>query len=176
MPKLEEYRQKRDFEKTSEPKPEIERGSGPLVFVIQKHRATRLHYDLRLEVNGVLKSWAVPKGPSLNPADKRLAAMVEDHPIDYASFEGTIPKGEYGAGEVIVWDNGSYSPDEDKKYHFTDREEAENQLSQGLASGKISFHLRGHKLRGSWTLVKVRGREKDWLLIKHQDDFAAQRL
>jgi bifunctional non-homologous end joining protein LigD len=179
MSDLKAYSEKRDFEKTAEPAPAQASGNGPregphegpLRFVIQKHRATRLHYDLRLEVDGVLKSWAVPKGPSLNPADKRLAAMVEDHPIDYASFEGTIPKGEYGAGEVIVWDSGVYSPDEGRQYLFTDKDKAQAEMREGLRSGKLSIHLRGRKLRGSWTLVRVHGREKDWLLIKHQDEF-----
>jgi bifunctional non-homologous end joining protein LigD len=172
MSELQSYSEKRNFDRTTEPAPAGREGQGPLRFVIQKHRATRLHYDLRLEVDGVLKSWAVPKGPSLNPSDKRLAAMVEDHPVDYASFEGIIPKGEYGAGEVIVWDNGSYSPDEGGRYLFTDRDRAQDLMREGLRSGKLSFSLRGHKLQGSWTLVKVHGREKDWLLIKHQDEFA----
>jgi bifunctional non-homologous end joining protein LigD len=175
MSELRAYSEKRDFEKTAEPAPAQASGhglnEGPLRFVIQKHRATRLHYDLRLEVDGVLKSWAVPKGPSFDPSDKRLAAMVEDHPFDYAGFEGTIPKGEYGAGEVIVWDSGVYSPDEGRQYLFTDREKAQAEMREGLRSGKLSIHLRGHKLRGSWTLVRVHGREKDWLLIKHQDEF-----
>ena len=119
-----------------------------------------------------MKSWAVPKGPSLDPTQKRLAAMVEDHPIDYASFEGVIPKGEYGGGEVIVWDYGTYSPDEGGKLLFADREKAQEEMRQAILSGKISVHLRGQKLKGSWTLVKVKAREKDWLLIKHRDELA----
>ena len=169
---LKQYLGKRDLDKSGEPGAAPREGSGPLTFVVQKHRASRLHYDLRLEVDGVLKSWAVPKGPSLDPAQKRLAAIVEDHPFDYASFEGIIPAGEYGAGEVIVWDNGTYSPDESGKFLFTDRAAAQAEMRRGLESGKISFYLRGHKMKGSWTLVKVRSREKDWLLIKHQDEFA----
>jgi bifunctional non-homologous end joining protein LigD len=172
---LEEYREKRDLGKSGEPGApggRKQQRAGPLAFVVQKHRASRLHYDLRLEVDGVLKSWAVPKGPSLDPAQKRLAAMVEDHPIDYASFEGSIPGGEYGAGEVIVWDTGSYSPDEGGKYLFADRPAAQDAMRRGLDVGKLSFYVRGHKMTGSWTLVKVRGRDKDWLLIKHRDEFA----
>ncbi len=169
---LEQYREKRDLEKSGEPGPEKREREGPLTFVVQKHSARRLHYDLRLEVDGVLKSWAVPRGPSLDPTQKRLAAMVEDHPVDYGSFEGIIPKGEYGAGEVIVWDNGTYSPDEGGNFLFTDRNAAQAEMRHGLDAGKISFFLRGQKLKGSWTLVKVRSREKDWLLIKHQDEFA----
>jgi bifunctional non-homologous end joining protein LigD len=170
--KLEEYGEKRDFTLTPEPEAQVTKGEGPLIFVIQKHRARALHYDFRLEVDGVLKSWSVPKGPSLDPNIKRLAVMVEDHPIDYAGFEGTIPKGEYGAGEVIVWDNGTYSPDEGVKFLFTDRAGAEAEMRQGLARGKLSFFLRGHKLKGSWTLVKTRQAENSWLLMKHKDDYA----
>jgi bifunctional non-homologous end joining protein LigD len=169
---LQQYRDKRDLQKSGEPAAERTAGEGPLMFVVQKHSARRLHYDLRLEVDGVLKSWAVPKGPSLDPSQKRLAAMVEDHPLDYASFEGVIPKGEYGAGQVIVWDSGTYSPDEGNKFLFDDREGAQAEMRKGIKEGKISFFLRGRKLKGSWTLVKVRAREKDWLLIKHRDEFA----
>lgn len=170
--KLEEYGEKRDFTLTPEPKAKVPKGEGPLIFVVQKHHARALHYDLRLEVDGVLKSWSVPKGPSLDPEIKRLAVMVEDHPIDYAGFEGTIPKGEYGGGEVIVWDNGTYSPDEGGRFLFTDRAGAEAEMRQGLAKGKLSFFLRGHKLKGSWTLVKTRQAENSWLLMKHKDDYA----
>jgi bifunctional non-homologous end joining protein LigD len=170
--KLEEYGEKRDFKLTPEPKAQVPERQGPLIFVVQKHRARALHYDLRLEVDGVLKSWSVPKGPSLDPETKRLAVMVEDHPIDYAGFEGTIPKGEYGGGEVIVWDNGTYSPDEGGKFLFNDRAGAEAEMRQGLAKGKLSFFLRGHKLKGSWTLVKTRQAENSWLLMKHKDDYA----
>jgi len=170
---LEKYREKRDFGRTSEPAPGgVVPDAGPLIFVIQKHAATRLHYDFRLEWDGVLKSWPIPKGPSLNPKDKRLAVMVEDHPFDYASFEGVIPKGEYGGGQVIVWDAGTYSPDEGGKLSFHDRDEAEARMREGLQKGKISVFLRGHKLKGSWTLVRTKRAETKWLCIKHQDPFA----
>ena len=169
---LEKYRKKRDFERTPEPAPAEERpDEGALIFVVQKHAATRLHYDFRLEFDGVLKSWPVPKGPSLNPEDKRMAVMVEDHPLDYATFEGVIPKGEYGAGQVIVWDIGTYSPDEGGKLSFGDREEANQRMIEELAKGKLSILLRGHKLKGSWTLVKTARGENEWLLIKHRDRF-----
>ncbi|MDO8689210.1 MAG: non-homologous end-joining DNA ligase [Dehalococcoidia bacterium] len=169
---LDRYGQKRDFERTPEPPPEVKAARrGALTFVIQKHSARALHYDFRLELEGVLKSWSVPKGPSLNPADKHLAVMVEDHPLDYASFEGIIPKGEYGGGQVIVWDCGTYSPDEDGVLSFQDGAEAEERMKRGLAAGKLSIFLLGHKLKGSWTLVKMRQGDRNWLLIKHHDKF-----
>lgn len=169
---LPEYRQKRDFNKTSEPPPGAAPSGGRLMYVIQKHDASRLHYDLRLEFDGALKSWPIPKGPSFDPKEKRLAVMTEDHPLDYASYEGVIPKGEYGAGPVIVWDAGTYSPDEHGLF-FDDREEAERQMIEGLAKGKLSVFLQGQKLRGSFTLVKIgKGGPKDWLFIKHKDPFA----
>ena len=170
---LEEYGRKRNFPQTPEPLPRPGQNRGPLTFVVQKHRARQLHYDFRLELDGVLKSWSVPKGPSLDPETKHLAVMVEDHPLDYASFEGAIPRGEYGAGEVIVWDAGSYSPDEGGQLLFEDRVAAEEQLRQGLKKGKISFTLRGSKLKGSWTLFKLKNTEKDWLLMKHRNEYAA---
>lgn len=170
---LQEYGKKRDFSHTPEPPPEGSQvDEGPLIFVVQKHAARRLHYDLRLEVDGVLKSWSVPKGPSLDPGEKRLAVMVEDHPLDYGSFEGVIPRGEYGAGQVIVWDNGTYSPDEGGQFSFHDRADAEERMRRGLAEGKLSVLLRGSKLKGSWALVKMQRGENDWLLIKHRDRFA----
>ena len=170
---LESYDKKRDFTQTPEPPPvEAAPAKGSLRFVIQKHSARQLHYDFRLEVDGVLKSWAVPKGPSLDPQEKRLARQVEDHPIDYASFEGGIPKGSYGAGEVIVWDAGVYSPDEGGLVPFDDRVSGEERMRAGLEDGKLSVTLRGHKLRGSWTVVRTARSPKDWLLIKHRDSHA----
>jgi bifunctional non-homologous end joining protein LigD len=166
---LSEYAAKRAFNLTPEPQASVEARSGPLLFVIQQHAATRLHYDLRLECDGVLKSWAVPKGLSLNPADKRLAMQTEDHPYAYASFEGVIPPKQYGAGEVIVWDCGVYSPDEPATM-FEDRSRAEKTVREGLAKGKLSFQLRGEKVKGSFALVKTRG-EGQWLVIKHKDRF-----
>jgi bifunctional non-homologous end joining protein LigD len=171
--KLSDYSAKRSFEATPEPAPELpEARSGPLLFVVQQHSARRLHYDFRLECDGVLKSWAVPKGPSLDPSEKRLSVQTEDHPFEYASFEGVIPPGQYGAGEVIVWDCGAYSPDEDKRLWFHDRTEAERQVREGLEKGKLSVHLLGEKLKGSFALVRTKG-GKEWLLIKHKDRFVS---
>ena len=170
---LKEYSAKRSFRQTPEPAPALPVArSGPLLFVVQQHSARRLHYDFRLECDGVLKSWAVPKGPSLDPADKRLAVPTEDHPFDYASFEGIIPPGQYGAGEVIVWDCGVYSPDEDREDWFHDADEAQQRVREGLRKGKLSFLLRGEKLKGSFALVRTSD-QKSWLLIKHKDRFAA---
>jgi len=138
--------------------------------VIQQHSARALHYDLRLECDGVLKSWAVPRGPSLDPTEKRLAVHVEDHPYEYASFEGVIPPGQYGAGEVIVWDCGLYSPDEGNETWFHDRDEAEARVREGIEKGKLSFQLRGEKVKGSFALVRTKD-AKSWLLIKHKDRF-----
>ncbi|MDO8491396.1 MAG: DNA ligase D [Dehalococcoidia bacterium] len=171
---LKKYEEKRDFSVTSEPPPGAESGrSGPLAFVVQKHAATRLHYDFRIEFDGALKSWSVPKGPSLDPGQKRLAVLVEDHPLEYRSFEGVIPKGEYGAGQVIVWDQGAYSPDEGGRLSWDDRAEAEGRMREGFEQGKLSFFLRGQKLKGSWTLVRMQRSQKDWLLIKHRDSYAS---
>jgi len=170
---LKDYKKKRDFERTPEPDFKREKTkSGPLIFVVQKHSARQLHYDFRLEVDGVLKSWAVAKGPSLDTGTKRLAVKVEDHPLDYAGFEGTIPEGQYGAGQVIIWDRGTYSPDENGELHFEDRNEAEKLMLKGLTGGKISITLRGEKMKGSWTLVKMQKSENNWLLIKHHDEYA----
>jgi bifunctional non-homologous end joining protein LigD len=169
--RLREYRRKRDFSRTQEPRG----GRGPahskvkLAFVIQKHAASHLHYDLRLELDGVMKSWAVPKGPSLDPAVKRLAMEVEDHPIEYNSFEGTIPQGEYGGGTVMLWDRGTYT------YGGSDTDPIEG-LQRGFGKGDFKFLLHGKRLRGSWVLVRTRrdprGRAQ-WLLIKHRDEYAA---
>src|SRR5262245_61989186 len=158
---LVEYRKKRHFGVTSEPAGKVgkSKARGSLSYVIQKHAATRLHYDFRLELDGVLKSWAVPKGPSFDPAEKRLAVEVEDHPIEYAKFEGIIPKGQYGGGEVIVWDRGKWTPLGDPH--------------EGLQKGNLKFTLEGEKLQGEWVLVRLHGRERsdkpNWLLIKHRD-------
>jgi bifunctional non-homologous end joining protein LigD len=170
--KLSEYSAKRTFEVTPEPAATVvEAQGGPLMFVVQQHSARRLHYDFRLECDGVLKSWAVPKGPSLDRNEKRLAVQVEDHPYDYASFEGVIPPKQYGAGEVIVWDCGLYSPDEGGTW-FHDRERAEAEVREGLIKGKLSFLLRGEKLKGSFALVRTKD-AKAWLLIKHKDRFVS---
>src|SRR5258705_5465329 len=167
---LSDYSAKRTFAKTPEPAPSTpKRAEGPLLFVVQQHRATRLHYDFRLELDGVLKSWAVPKGPSLDRSEKRLAMPTEDHPLDYGSFEGVIPPGQYGSGEVIVWDCGVYSPDEGGTW-FHDRAPAQREVRDGLEKGKLSFQLRGEKVKGSFALVRTR-EPKQWLLIKHKDRF-----
>jgi bifunctional non-homologous end joining protein LigD len=177
---LEEYRKKRNFSKTLEPagetvhkSPEGEtahkslEGESPpksgLLYVIQKHAARALHYDFRLELDGVLLSWAVPKGPSLNPRDRHLAVRVEDHPLEYGSFEGSIPPGEYGAGTVQLWDRGTWEPEGDPR--------------AGLTKGDLKFALHGEKLRGSWVLVRMKPRpgqegKENWLLIKHRDEYA----
>ncbi|MBI4419789.1 MAG: DNA ligase, partial [Gemmatimonadetes bacterium] len=153
---LSTYRAKRSVERSPEPAGVVSPAEGRL-FVVHQHAARRLHYDLRLEMGGVLRSWAVPKGPSANPADKRLAVLVEDHPIEYGDFEGMIPEGNYGAGAVIVWDRGRWIP-------LGDPEE-------GVKKGKLLFELQGYKLRGKWTLVKLKKGEKEWLLIKERDAF-----
>ena len=166
---LEVYSAKRSFSATPEPAPAATAPTaGPLLFVVQQHAARRLHFDFRLECDGVLKSWAVPKGPSLNNSDKRLAVPTEDHPYDYGSFEGVIPPKQYGSGEVIVWDCGVYSPDEGNETWFHDRAEAEKRVRDGLEKGKLSFLLRGEKLKGSFALVRTSDK-KNWLLIKHRD-------
>ena len=168
---LKEYSAKRTFTATPEPPPAVPAaGGGPLLFVVQQHSATRLHYDFRLECDGVLLSWAVPKGPSLDRNEKRLAVHVEDHPYDYGSFEGVIPAGQYGAGEVIVWDCGVYSPDEGGVTFFHDRAQAEREVRDGLEKGKLSILLRGEKLKGSFALVRTK-ESKQWLMIKHKDRF-----
>jgi len=167
---LEKYVAKRDFSKTAEPKSGKSKDSEKLMFVIQKHDASRLHYDFRLEMRGVLKSWAVPKGPSLDPKNKRLAMMVEDHPFDYRNFEGIIPQGEYGGGTVIVWDEGTYEPIEEIK----GKKAQEKHLIHQLKEGSLKIKLHGEKLNGEFALVKTHGMgENGWLLIKHKDDFAS---
>jgi bifunctional non-homologous end joining protein LigD len=166
---LTEYAKKRDFKKTAEPKAGKSRDKDHLIFVVQKHDASRLHYDFRLEMDGVLKSWAVPKGPSLDPKVKHLAMMVEDHPFDYLNFEGIIPKGEYGGGTVIVWDEGTYEPIEPVK----GKKAQEKHLLKQLASGSVKIKLQGEKLKGEFALVKTHGMgENGWLMIKHKDEYA----
>src|SRR5690349_7589741 len=150
---LKEYHRKRDFRVTSEPEGHEARKAG-WSYVIQKHDASHLHYDFRLEYDGVLKSWAVPKGPSLDPKVKRLAMQVEDHPVEYGGFEGIIPEGEYGGGTVMLWDYGTYEP------------EGTDDVSEALREGELKFKLNGEKLKGSWVLVRTRGRQ--WLLMKHR--------
>lgn len=163
---LAEYRQKRNFARTPEPSGAFKssRKTAARLYVIQKHRATQLHYDFRLEFDGVLLSWAVPKGPSLDPSVKRLAMQVEDHPLDYAGFEGVIPEGDYGGGTVMVWDHGAWSAESDD-------------VREALKKGDLKFILHGKKLRGSWVLVRTRGygsqSGKSWLLIKHRDRYAS---
>ncbi|HLF10017.1 MAG TPA: DNA polymerase ligase N-terminal domain-containing protein, partial [Gammaproteobacteria bacterium] len=157
--KLETYRAKRKADRTPEPFGTSRVGGQR--FVVQHHAARARHYDFRLELDGVLKSWAVPKGPSPNPSDKRLAVHVEDHPVEYASFEGLIPAGNYGAGAVIVWDRGRWV--------------ALNDPGEGLRTGKLLFELRGYKMRGKWTLVKTRRGKNQWLLIKERDVYADER-
>jgi bifunctional non-homologous end joining protein LigD len=163
------YFQKRDFTKTAEPKSGKGNAKDKLKFVIQKHDASHLHYDFRLEMDGVLKSWAVPKGPSTDPKTKRLAMMVEDHPFDYRNFEGIIPEGEYGGGTVIVWDEGTYEPIEE----IEGKKEQEKHLLKQLKSGSLKIKLHGEKLEGEFALVKTHGMgDNAWLLIKHNDEFA----
>jgi bifunctional non-homologous end joining protein LigD len=161
MSDLKEYNKKRDFSKTKEPsgKKKVRKKKGELLFVVQEHHARRLHYDFRLELEGVLKSWAVPKGPSLDPADKRLAVQTEDHPLSYASFHGTIPKGEYGGGEVFIWDQGTWQTEEEDPI-------------AALEKGRLEFSLKGDKLNGKWILVKThyKGAKNNWLLIKRHDE------
>lgn len=169
MKNLEEYYKKRDFNQTEEPEGKIKSSKGKLKFVVQRHAASRLHYDFRLEMDGVLKSWAVPKGPSLNPQDKRLAMMVEDHPFDYRTFEGSIPEGNYGAGEVEIWDEGTYEPLIKIKGKTDDQT-----MQDELKSDSIKIIMHGKKLQGEFALVKIKSAEegKPWLLIKHKDEFA----
>ena len=167
--RLAEYNSKRRFEVTPEPPGKPGRGrKKALEFVVQKHRASRLHYDFRLEHDGVMLSWAVPKGPSLDPANKRFAMQTEDHPIEYNQFEGTIPAGEYGGGTVMLWDRGTYS------YGGTDPD-PEKGLRRGYEKGDFKFVLNGDRLKGSWALVRLRNDrpgKPQWLLIKHRDEYA----
>ncbi|MES2514312.1 MAG: DNA polymerase ligase N-terminal domain-containing protein [Bacteroidota bacterium] len=165
---LQLYNKKRNFKDTPEPSGKSGKSTSSLIFVVQRHKASHLHYDFRLEMDGVLKSWAVPKGPSLNPTDKRLAMMVEDHPYSYRDFAGIIPEGNYGAGIVEVWDHGMLS-DIDRSDTIT----AEKKLKAGLKAGNLKFTLHGKKLKGEFALVKLKGKQENaWLLIKHRDKFS----
>ena len=166
------YKKKRSFGKTPEPKGVIRKKRGTMLhFVVQKHDASHLHYDFRLELDGVLKSWAVPKGPSMNPADKRLAMETEDHPMDYIDFEGEIPEGNYGAGDVIVWDTGVYT-----SLETTDAEVGRKKLKSGYRKGEMKFVLLGKKLKGGFVLIKLRKAESNaWLLIKEKDALASNK-
>lgn len=165
---LKNYRSKRNFDVTPEPSggARSKASSKPaLAYVIQKHQASQLHYDFRLEWNGVLLSWAIPKGPSLDPSVKRLAATVEDHPLEYGSFEGVIPEGEYGGGTVMLWDQGTWTPEDPD-------------VDAALRKGELKFSLNGKKLKGSWVLIRTKGgfggsKKPQWLLIKHRDQYAS---
>jgi bifunctional non-homologous end joining protein LigD len=165
---LDTYRAKRDFSRTAEPAGRARKTGRDLRFVVQKHAASHLHFDFRLELDGVMKSWAVPKGPSYDPAVKRLAMQVEDHPIEYNSFEGTIPKGEYGGGTVMIWDRGTYEAESG---------EGHDAVREGYERGDLKIIMHGERMQGSWVLVRTRrdprGRNQ-WLLIKHRDHLAMQ--
>jgi bifunctional non-homologous end joining protein LigD len=175
---LEEYKKKRRFDETPEPPPKVEKKTGHR-FVVQKHDATRLHYDFRLEMDGVLKSWAVPKGPSLDPGDKRLAMQVEDHPVSYFDFEGIIPEDNYGAGTVMVWDVGTWQPLSPVPVNGKYVPGTDAEAAAMLAKGDLKFRLKGKKLNGDFALIKMRGRRpgskgNEWLLIKKHDDAAVE--
>ena len=163
---LQEYNQKRNFSSTAEPEGKMRKSATEMIFVVQKHAASRLHYDFRLESEGVLKSWVIPKGPSMNPAHKRLALQVEDHPYNYRDFEGTIPTGNYGAGTVIVWDKGTYILIDDEK---------SGNLNPYLQKGQVRFIIKGKKLKGEFILVKLKAKkDNSWLLIKAKDEYVTE--
>jgi DNA ligase D-like protein (predicted 3'-phosphoesterase) len=164
---LTEYKKKRNFKKTPEPNPKVSTRKNKQIFVIQQHHASHMHYDFRLEMGGVLKSWAIPKGPSTDPRDKRLAALTEDHPLDYAIFEGIIPEG-YGAGTVIVWDTGTYE-------NRTEKDGKKVSMSQAFKDGHILIELHGKKLKGEYALIRFKGEERNWLFIKMKDQYADAR-
>ena len=164
---LSNYNKKRNFKETSEPEGKAVKEGKEHIFVVQRHHASHLHYDFRLELAGTLKSWAVPKGPSLNPTDRRLAMMVEDHPVSYATFQGDIPEGNYGAGHVDVWDHGTYEPVDEKGNVITF-----GQFHKNLAKGSIKFRMHGRHLKGEFALVNMKDNPKTWLLIKHRDEYA----
>lgn len=165
------YNKKRKFSETPEPEGKEKSSSEGLRFVIQKHDASQLHYDFRLELKGVLKSWAVPKGPSLNPVDKRLAMMVEDHPYDYRTFEGIIPEGNYGGGTVILWDEGTYEP---MNAEGLDKKEQEKLLLKQLNAGDLKLLMHGKKIKGTYALFRLKKEEKSWLLVKKSDEYASE--
>jgi bifunctional non-homologous end joining protein LigD len=177
---LEEYKRKRRFEETPEPPPEVDKGKGHR-FVVQRHRATRLHHDFRLEKDGVLKSWAVPKGPSLNPGDKRLAMQVEDHPVSYFDFEGNIPEGNYGAGNVMVWDVGTWEPLSPTPVNGEYVPGTEAEADAMLKKGDLKFRLHGKRLNGDFALIHMKARRpgskgNEWLLIKKHDKYADEKF
>jgi len=184
MKELEEYKKMRSPDKTPEPFTSEREDPKHLVFVVQKHSATALHYDFRLQVGKVLASWAIPKGPSLNNKIKRLAIKTEDHPLDYRFFEGVIPEGEYGAGLVMIWDSGYYFPEieiaKGIREQIKDKEKGNQVMKESLDKGEIKFFLYGKKLKGSFALVKTKGfppgerSEKAWLLVKHNDNFVKE--
>ncbi len=163
------YNKKRKFDETTEPEGKVV-NRNLFRFVVQRHEASHLHYDFRLDLGGVLKSWAVPKGPSMNPADKRLAVMVEDHPVSYIGFKGTIPEGNYGAGTVEIWDKGFYFPIDKEQQRISER-----QALALLKKGELKIFLKGDKLEGEFVLVKMKPDEKNWLLIKHKDEYAVKK-
>lgn len=166
---MEEYKRKRDFRRTSEPKAKKSKQSDRPVFVMQKHDASRLHYDFRIAADGVLKSWAVPKGPSTDPREKRLAIPTEDHPLEYADFEGIIPKGQYGGGTVLVWDKGTYR-------NLTERDGEEVSITEAIDDGHVAIWLEGRKLKGGYALTRTgKGKNKRWLMVKMKDDEADAR-
>lgn len=167
---LSEYNKKRDFKKTAEPKGKIRKSGKELHFVVQKHDASRLHFDFRIEMDGVLLSWAIPKGPSSDPSVKRLAVHVEDHPMDYIDFEGTIPKGQYGGGTVMVWDTGTFFAEGSEDY-----EESEKLLKKMYEDGNITIEMNGKKLKGVYHLIHMRGKDQEWLLIKGEDKYINQK-
>ncbi|HEY4307245.1 MAG TPA: DNA polymerase ligase N-terminal domain-containing protein [Gemmatimonadaceae bacterium] len=167
---LAEYKRKRDFTKTAEPAGKApQKRERALQFVVQKHAASHLHYDFRLELDGVMKSWAVPKGPNYDPSVKRLAMEVEDHPIEYNKFEGTIPKGQYGGGTVMLWDRGTYEAEDGG---------GADSLRDGYERGNLKFVLKGERLLGGWVLVRLKrpGARNQWLLIKHRDEYATSKV
>lgn len=166
MSSLAVYHKKRDFNVTPEP-PGKKDASAGFRFVVQRHEASRLHYDFRLELDGVLKSWAVPKGPSMNTGDKRFAVMTEDHPVDYLGFHGKIPEGNYGAGKMVIWDKGMYFPVNQENERITER-----QALQWMKKGELKFILKGKKIQGGFVLIRLRNDDKNWLLIKHKDEYA----